>query len=95
MHRQFCQTRPKKESDTSVGDEQVSKLKVDTFGEAQYEHSVRFYNELAVELNAIKFGRLKWAPHNTQAVGRFALQRALGVPALLPNQVFTDAGLRV
>jgi hypothetical protein len=46
---------------TRFGDEQVSNLKVDTFDRAQYEYAVRFYNELAAELNAIKFGRLKGA----------------------------------
>jgi hypothetical protein len=76
------------------GDEQTKVLKLDKVGEDQYEYAVRTYNHLADELNAIRFGGLKWAPHNVHAVGRLVLQRQMAVTTVFPEQIFAEAGLR-
>jgi len=73
----------------SFPDSNLADLKVDVFGEEQYEHCSRWYNDLSDSLRSERFlGVSTWHPHHAEALGRFTFQRSVGHSFAWPEELF-------
>ncbi|MCM5570058.1 hypothetical protein M6I34_06020 [Burkholderiaceae bacterium FT117] len=71
------------------GASEAARLKLDSFGEDQYEHCVRHYAGLANELNRIGWlGANDWRPHQVEAIGRHSMHVQMGVEFPWPDMLF-------